>query len=69
MSQAGIVVQEDKEKAKDKGWMPDGNMENPYEQYTSSELDELINKAIENEEYEKASKIRDEIKKRKESAG
>lgn len=69
MSQAGIVVQEDKEKAKDKGWMPEGDMENPYEQYTSSELDELINKAVENEEYEKASKIRDEIKKRKESTG
>ena len=70
MSQAGIVVQEeDKEKAKDKGWMPEGDLENPYEQYTGSELEELINKAVENEEYEKASKIRDEIKKRKKSAG
>lgn len=33
--------------------------------YNISELQEQLNQAIENEEYERASKIRDEIKKRK----
>jgi protein-arginine kinase activator protein McsA len=37
-----------------------------FEQYTLSELEEMLQKAVEQEEYEKASKIRDEISKRKE---
>ncbi len=36
-----------------------------YGQYSSSELNEMINEAIQNEDYEKASIIRDELKKRK----
>ena len=40
--------------------------DNPaYGQYSSSELNEMINEAIQNEDYEKASIIRDELKKRK----
>ncbi len=35
-----------------------------YGQYTSGELREMLNEAIQNEDYEKASSIRDEIKKR-----
>jgi uncharacterized protein len=35
-----------------------------FEEYTLSELKELLEKAVEQEDYEKASKIRDEIKKR-----
>jgi len=38
-----------------------------YELYTLEELEEFLKEAIENENYEKASKIRDEIKKRKHS--
>ncbi len=36
-----------------------------YSQYSANELNEMINEAIQNEDYEKASIIRDELKKRK----
>ncbi|MEI6853080.1 MAG: bifunctional nuclease domain-containing protein, partial [Bacteroidota bacterium] len=38
-----------------------------YEFYPLDELEDLLKEAIENEDYEKASKIRDEIKKRNHS--
>lgn len=47
---------------------PDTSGENDiseFEKYTLKELKDLLNEAISNEEYERASKIRDEIKKRK----
>jgi uncharacterized protein len=69
MSQAGIVVQ-DKEK-KDAGKEADEWFEqktdNPYERHSVDELQGMIQKAVEMEEYEKASKIRDEIKRREKS--
>ncbi len=36
-----------------------------YSQYSAKELNEMITEAIQNEDYEKASIIRDELKKRK----
>ena len=39
-------------------------VENDYADYTIEELEEILKKAVENEEYESASLIRDEIKKR-----
>jgi uncharacterized protein len=36
-----------------------------YSQYSSNELNEMIDEAVKNEDYEKASIIRDELKKRK----
>ena len=36
-----------------------------YSQYSSNELNEMIDEAVKNEDYEKASVIRDELKKRK----
>lgn len=38
--------------------------ESTYAQYSTSELQELLNEAIQNEDYEKASVIRDELNKR-----
>ncbi len=36
-----------------------------YSQYSANELNEMINEAVKNEDYEKASVIRDELKRRK----
>jgi bifunctional DNase/RNase len=35
-----------------------------YSRFTNSQLDEMLNKALENEDYEKASRIRDEMNNR-----
>lgn len=48
----------------DKDLKPESD-QSAYGQYSSSELNEMINEAIQNEDYEKASIIRDELKKRK----
>jgi len=66
MSAAGIVIQDDKvpSEAGEDDLFPADTNENPYEHYTLKELQDLIQKAVENEEYEKASTIRDEIKRR-----
>ena len=37
---------------------------NPFESYSKSQLQDMINEAISNEDYEKASQIRDELNKR-----
>ena len=39
--------------------------DSPFANYSSQELEEMLNEAIHNEDYEKASIIRDEIDKRK----
>ena len=41
------------------------NIESDFERYSIKELEELLNEAIEEEDYEKASKLRDEINYRK----
>ena len=41
-----------------------GILKNPYSAYTLSALTELLNKAIEDELYERAALIRDELKRR-----
>ncbi len=68
MKQAGIVVSEEDEKTGQTKTetTPAREADNPYAQYTLEELQDLINKAVEKEEYEKASQIRDEIKRREE---
>ncbi len=71
MSAAGIIISEEKETGKEKQtkeaeWLrSEETRKDPYARHTLHELEELIQKAIENEEYEKASQIRDEIKTRK----
>ncbi|MBE0637473.1 MAG: bifunctional nuclease family protein [Bacteroidales bacterium] len=64
MSQAGIVVQDNKdEKQEAEEWFGEKE-DSPYERFSIAELEDMIQKAVELEEYEKASKIRDEIKRR-----
>ena len=63
MSAAGIVV-EDTKKGEEKH-KKEGTKENVFENSTIAELKDLLQKSIEKEDYEKASKIRDEINRRK----
>jgi protein-arginine kinase activator protein McsA len=39
--------------------------DSPFANYSAQELEEMLNEAIQSEDYEKASIIRDEIDKRK----
>ena len=71
LSVAGIILDND-----DKGPLSDTNLADEkeediedkelrdYSQYTLKELEEMLNKAIEEEAFERASPIRDEIEKR-----
>jgi uncharacterized protein len=70
MSQAGIVVQdkEKKDTAKEADEWFEQKTDNPYERHSVAELQEMIQKAVESEEYEKASRIRDEIKRREKAS-
>ena len=67
LHKAGIVLETDDEDSPVRS-MVDETKESPpvtsYENYTLSELDEMLDIAIHNEDYEKASIIRDVIKKR-----
>lgn len=65
MSQAGIVFEEDDLPAETQDELiPDDSMFN-MASFTLAELESELQKAIEDEDYEKASLIRDEINKRK----
>lgn len=61
MEKAGIILSFEEEKEPQEKNTP----KTPYSKYSIDELNVLLKKAIENEEYEKASAIRDEINRRK----
>lgn len=67
LKKAGIVLEMEDDQSPVRSVIDD-EIEIPesstYGQYTSGELREMLNEAIQNEDYEKASSIRDEIKKR-----
>jgi hypothetical protein len=71
MSAAGVLVDDDKKTDEESEWIEpekeDKERKNPWELLSDEELEKQIQAAVENEEYEKASKIRDEIKRRKKS--
>lgn len=67
LKKAGIVLTQDDEESPVRSLLDDDYEEpgvSSYSQYSSDELQELLNDAIQNEDYEKASIIRDEMKKR-----
>lgn len=66
MAQAGIILEENpeaEELSPEDELRPSGTGD--FSSYSLTELEEMLHSAIENEEYEKASLIRDEINKRK----
>ena len=66
MSAAGIVVDEDKKNEDQKETAAKKEKtKSDFSQYTTTELKELLQKSVDQEDYEKASKVRDEINKRK----
>jgi len=73
IDEAGIMIEESdtepetEEKAKKQPEETTTSSGYAYEDYLLEELEDLLRKAIEEENYEEASRIRDEIKKRKEN--
>jgi uncharacterized protein len=71
MTSAGIMIDEEMEKnqpSQKSPVIPSQSMEEEdvsFSQSSLAELREMLQSAVENEEYEKASKIRDELNKRK----
>lgn len=66
MSAAGIVMEEEQEagRQEEPETEPGKGTDTPFSRATAAELREMLQAAIENEEYEKASQIRDELNKR-----
>lgn len=70
LQKAGIVLEGEDEDSPVRSFLDDDEegADTPeassYGQYSTSELNELLNEAIQNEDYEKASVIRDELTKR-----
>jgi uncharacterized protein len=67
LSKAGIVLEseEPKQPKTTSKRKPEASQSSPFAHYSLQELDEILTEAILNEDYEKASVIRDEINNRK----
>jgi uncharacterized protein len=67
LSKAGIVLEseEPKQPKTTSKRKPEASQTSPFAHYSLQELDEILTEAILNEDYEKASVIRDEINNRK----
>ncbi|MFZ5431196.1 MAG: bifunctional nuclease domain-containing protein [Bacteroidota bacterium] len=67
LHKAGIVLDmnEDKPVKEHRDEESFGHGRSVYEKYTLADLESLLSEAVQNEDYEKASMIRDEIKRRK----
>jgi len=65
MSQAGILFEEEISSAESADNLSDDDLNSDFKILTLTELEDELQKAVDNEDYEKASLIRDEIRKRK----
>lgn len=65
MAEASIIIEDNNEDSPDELTDDEPGLQPEYTQADLSHLEELLQKAIEDEDYEKASQIRDEIKKLK----
>jgi uncharacterized protein len=65
MAEAGMLMDENPNSAPELVSPVEEAPEPAFEEHTLSELEEMLEKAVEQEDYEKASLIRDEIRKRK----
>ncbi len=65
MSQAGILFEEEISSAESADDLSDDDLNSDFKILTLTELEDELQKAVDNEDYEKASLIRDEIRKRK----
>ncbi len=67
LAEAGVIIDEDDEKESQKSpEPPSSESESEFADFLIEDLEEQLQQAIETENYEKASRIRDEIKRRKE---
>ena len=67
LKKAGIVLEQDDKSSPVRSIIDDETdmpAESSYSNYSLTELKEMLNEAVQNEDYEKASFLRDEIKKR-----
>lgn len=71
LEQAGIILEEETEREvqKAKSRRQQQQKEKGIEDYSVEELEQLLEKVLDEEDYEKAAKIRDEINRRKEGRG
>jgi len=71
LEQAGIILEEETEREvqKAKSRRQQQQKEKGIEDYSVEELEQLLEKVLDEEDYEKAAKIRDEINHRKEGRG
>lgn len=65
MTAAGVVMKDEPDEPDEMLTEAPEKTEEGYDLLTLSELEDLLQKAIENEDYEKASLLRDELKKRR----
>jgi bifunctional DNase/RNase len=65
LNEAGIIVDDDTKESVKQAEEESERSVSDLRQYNLSELQALLQQAVENEDYEKASQIRDEIKSRK----
>ncbi|MGQ7870561.1 bifunctional nuclease domain-containing protein [Sunxiuqinia sp. sy24] len=64
LNKAGIVMDNEEDSPVEFEGDPAGS-KSEFESYTENDLNEMLNEAVSNEDYERASKIRDELNRRK----